>query len=111
MAIIRPSLTLEAKIGINKLRKTDSEKFEELLKGHQPTKRDFKDLSVVAKGSLESNMGQNLNLPKTAQSPCPICGAMRYNMKSHLSKVHKAQTDKPSKQSQSSFAKPNKKKK
>lgn len=107
-------------MGINKLRKTDSEKFEELIKGHQPTKSDCKDLSVkktshqpvVAKGRPESNVGQNVSqrLHKTAQSPCPICGAMRHNMKSHLSKVHKAQTDKPSKQSHSSFAKPTKKK-
>ena len=121
MAIIRPSLTLEAKLGVNKLRKTDSENFEELLKGHQPTKSDFKDLSVKkpshqpveAKGRPESNVGQKVSqrLPQTAQSPCPICGAMRHNMKSHLSKVHKAQTDKPSKQSQSSLAKPTKKKK
>lgn len=108
-------------MGINKLRKTDSQKFEELLKGQQPTKKDCNDLivkkmthqPVVAKGRLESNMGQNVSnrTPKLAQSPCPICGAMRYNIKSHLSKVHKAQTDKPSKQNQTSFAKPNKKKK
>ena len=102
MTIIRPSLTLEAKLGINKLRKTESQKFEELLSGNQPTKKVYKDpllkKPAVSKGKQESNMVQNVG----QRFPCPICGEMRNNLKSHLSKVHKAQTVKPSK-----FAKPN----
>ena len=119
MSIIRPSLTMEAKMGINKLRKTDSQKFEDLLKGKKSTIKDSKDPIVnnvskqpaVVKGKKTGKIDQNVSqkFPKTIQSPCPICGAMRYNMKSHLSKVHQAQTGKPSKQSQSKVVKPNQK--
>ena len=103
MTIIRPSLTLEAKLGINKLRETDSQKFDDLLKGKKPTEKDpiVKKMSsqpTVANGKQKGKMAQNDS--QKIQSPCPICGALRYNMRSHLSNVHQAQTVEPSKKSQ-----------
>ena len=106
MTIIRPSLTLEAKMGINTLRETDSQKFEDLLKGKKPTKKDCKDPIVkemssqpaAAKGKQKGKMVQSDS--QKIQSPCPICGALRYNMKSHLRNVHQAQTVEPAKKSQ-----------